>query len=146
MIEHWVDFVTAGVGKFTTRAIDVGAKAVTGEPIAAQNVPMVRRLVGEPSPGQLNFQFRQNKAAVDDLRNRLDYYVSSRDTEKIRSLRAKHNRVLALKPLFTQTANNVKLLRERQNRAQSQEEKDRFQERIDLIQRRANKRYYEAAD
>ena len=47
--EYLFDFTIGGVGQFITRTYDYGQKRVTGQPTQAGDVPMGRKIFGEPS-------------------------------------------------------------------------------------------------
>jgi len=58
-IDHFVDFLTGGVGKFVANTIETGGAVIDGEMPDVQNIPFLRKFIGEPSKNFEKYKTRE---------------------------------------------------------------------------------------
>lgn len=48
-VDHWIDFLTGGLGKFIANTTDLGATVAAGEVPSVDKIPFVRKFIKQPS-------------------------------------------------------------------------------------------------
>lgn len=86
-IQHFVEWVIGGTGRFFSKGVDVTEAAVKGELPTANRLPIASRFVGEP-PAMQNFRdFYDALDKAEDATSDLKYYEKAGQAGKAEALR-----------------------------------------------------------
>jgi hypothetical protein len=85
-VQHYWDFLSGGLGRFGGNVANVAASLAEGEAPSIRNVPVARRFLHEPSPGQAGQKYRENQEELDSLELRYKTYRQERNREGLRQI------------------------------------------------------------
>jgi hypothetical protein len=144
-----IDTFTGGAGRFVADSIGTPVKALTGGEVKVRDVPMLRKLYGEPSHQRIPEAFYDHMEQIDTLQNELKAHRG--DREKMLSIRKEYAVDYSLLGAAKQYKAQIQSLRERRNaisgsRLPDGEKKLRLKkvnDEIDARMQRFNKLYAE---
>lgn len=85
-IQHYWDFASGGLGRFGGNVANVATALASGEAPSLRTIPVARRFVHEPSPGQPGQKYRENVEELDALEVRYKTYRREGNREGLRDI------------------------------------------------------------
>lgn len=67
VIEHWIEFLGGGTGRAAYRLWELPEKVLADEPVVWDDIPVVRRLIGEPAVWYTRTKFYENLERIELL-------------------------------------------------------------------------------
>ena len=135
-VEHLGKFLGSGAGQFLGQLYDIPDKMLRGEPVASADIPLVRRLVQDPSPYALGGRYRDARDEVKLAVKRTDGEPGP-PTDKDRPL-------WALKGALSSTEKQINAKEEKLAKATSPKLKAKLEAEIREIQAKFTRRVHEA--
>lgn len=89
-IDHYLAFWTGGAGSFVQRLARLPEKVMKGEPISANDIPFVRRVVGSINPQADVGRFYERADTLEQLRVEYDGLRKAKRFQEAAELRAEH--------------------------------------------------------
>ncbi len=135
-IDHYFKFLSGGLGRFGSNVANTAKSLQEGETPDIRNLPLARRFVYDAHPGAQAGKYRQNSEELDQLWSRYKSYREERNTTGLKSL---PRDMLKAKVQVDAIDRQIRALK----RAASS---PRIEQKIEDLQRRANKLVEQARD
>lgn len=107
-LELWYDFLTGDIGRSSRRIVDLVRSPWAEEPVEINDVPLVRRLLGEPDAHYDQGEFYDNMRELEMIERRVKDYRERRDHEGLRAFVSEHRAAVALAARADRTRSLVK--------------------------------------
>ena len=137
-VEHLGKFLGSGAGQFLGQLYDIPDKMLRGEPVTSADIPLVRRLVQDPSPYALGGRYRDARDEVKLATKRTEGEPGP-PTDKDRPL-------WALKSALSSTEKQINAKEEKLAKATSPKLKAKLEAEIREIQAKFTRRVHEAKE
>ena len=135
-VEHLGKFLGSGTGQFLGQLYDIPDKMVRGEPVTSADIPLVRRLVQDPSPYALGGRYRDARDEVKLATKRTEGEPGP-PTDKDRPL-------WALKGALSSAEKQINAKEEKLEQAKTTKLKAKLEAEIREIQAKFTRRVHEA--
>lgn len=133
-----IDFTTGSVGRVVVDAFNLAHKAVTGDKISANTVPMLRRLYGYDNTRALQSRYYER---IEDVQYAAKQAKELTGPERLKAMRQPERRLI---PLMKSTESSLRVLRRRKrDRKERGESTEQVEEQIRQKMARFNRRYAE---
>lgn len=111
VIDHYVGFVTGGLGKSGLRLLTTVESAAKGEVPLNKDIPVVRRFLGARSPYRISSTFWDYVEEIETVEARIKVAEDRGDIERVRELRSENRALLSLSSRLRRVRAQVKRLK-----------------------------------
>lgn len=146
LIDHYAEFIGGSAGASLKRGIvDVPAKVLQGEAPAINEIPVVRRFLGESPEWWTSSTYYDHRDAIERLELQIKNAREKRRPQEANALRRENAALWRLRGPMEATDKQVKALRTRAKTA-TDKQREVLEKRIAALQMSFNKRAKESLD
>jgi len=112
LVEHWVEFLTGGSGKFLSRGTKSFVHAVRGTKVFLKDVPILRRFAGEADPRYVPRKFYDNLREVEQLDLQIKELRGAGEVKEANRLKADNLHIHGMLSTAKEARKRVRALRD----------------------------------
>ncbi len=152
-IDHWVGFLTGGVGRFVNNSVNLPARIASEDEVPIYTIPFVRRFYGEPYEWSVTKRYWQAKQDVLQRDAEWKYWQKQGDRQVVRDFLGQNQDVLKLRQRLRGIEGQLRVLRDRRDvikfstrfdEKQRKEKMDVIEKRMQKLMKTFSKLYFEA--
>jgi hypothetical protein len=115
VIEHYIEFIGGGVGKFANRLYSTGERIAAGEEWLPEKTPILRRFYSKITASSKKREFYEAWDDVDQARYELKELTENGELERAREARKLYQGQLSVHPVMKSAYKQIKKLRKQRS-------------------------------